>query len=231
MTLAGFLMALWVGLPLKPDLPWAALLALIAAALGALVWHPVLILLKRHGWEPDSTDPYGGRNEARLAGGAAIGLTYYFPLAVLLTFVDVKAHRLPWSEAIWANSAFLFGSTTGGALFYGLRIRSCTYLLGWSHLKQESVLVLLWSALLFGIGLLGYALARAIATRTSLLDAAMSAALVATAPVLLCYFAVGIFILTCVTSQNLREDVRGVVVGVVSMFSLTLAHELYWVGS
>ena len=50
-SLVAFLMAIWANLPLRLDLPWAALLTLLAAALGALVWHPILVILKRLGLE------------------------------------------------------------------------------------------------------------------------------------------------------------------------------------
>ena len=227
--LMSLVLVLWDRLPLELDPAWAALLALIATALGALIWHPILGVLKRRGWEPESTDPFGGRNEARLAGGAAIGLTYFLPLAGLLALVDAKIHNLEWSDAVLANSAFLVGTTVGGALFYGVRIRACTSVHGWSHVYHESVLVLIWSSLIFGLGFIGYAMARAVASAIYMADALLYALIVTAVPVLLCYVAVLIFIKLCVTPQNHRDDARATVVGVFSMFSVTLAHELFWV--
>jgi len=229
LALTTFLVSLWQWLPLELDLPWAALLTLIAMGLGSLIWHAVLGFLKRRGWEPESTDPFGGADEARVVGGAAIGCVYFLPLAGLLAFVDAKTHHLAWSEAIWANFAFLVGTTCGGALFYGTRIRARTSVLGWSHLTHESVLVLVWSLLIFGFGFLGYSVARVAASGMSTADALLYTFIVTAVPVLLCYVAVLIFIQVCVTPRNPQHQARAVVVGLFSMFSVILAHELLWV--
>lgn len=229
LALTTFLISLWKWLPLELDLPSAALLALIAMGLGSVIWHAMLGILKRRGWEPESTDPFGGANEARLAGGAAIGFAYFLPLAGLLTLVDAKIHHLPWRDAVFANFAFLIGSACGGALFYGTRIRARTAALGWSHIKHESVLVLVWSSFIFGLGFSGYCIARAAASAIAMADALLYALIVMAVPALLSYVAVLIFIQVCVTPQNPRTDARAIVVGIFSMFSVILAHELFWV--
>jgi hypothetical protein len=226
--LAIFLIALWIVLPLKVDLPWTVMLAMVGAASGALVWHYALLVLKKYGLEPAESDSFGGRNEVQLFGGITGGLSYYLPLAVLLAMVDVNSHGLRWGAAAWANVAFLLGTASGSAVFHGLRIRHRTDAFGWSHLKHESVLVLTWSSLLFGGGFLFYCTAAALATTRPLLEIPHNALLITLLPVVLCFCTIFLFICVCVTPQNLREDVRGAINGIMSMFAVTLAHELYW---
>lgn len=225
-TLVGAIALLWRIVPTKLDIAWQFLLTCVAGAIGGLLWIVVLSVIKQWGLEPESTNPFGGVSEARLIGGACLGFVYFFPLAASLAFVDIKLHADSLKTALLANSAFLLGSTIGAATFYGLRIRVYVSALGWTHLQQESALVLIWSSLIMGTAIVLYALAIAILSKTSILASLARAALGSLIPILLCYLTVFVFVSCCATADQPHEEARGVFVGVITMWSITLAHEV-----
>jgi hypothetical protein len=223
---AGSLFFLWSLLPTKLDLPSAALLVLIASALGGLFWNPVLNMLKAQGLEPDGTSPFGGSAEARLFGGAAFGCVYFLPLAALLGLADVKIHSVGRSQAVALAGSLLVGATAGSSIFYGLGIRRTTDALGWSHLKQESALVLLWSGLIVGCASCTYAVVggkwQGLPVWGPLWKAGMATGLA----MLICYLTVFLFIRAVTSPGRHYEDVRGVFAAVAITFAMTFAHEL-----
>jgi hypothetical protein len=216
---------MWQIVPTKMSLAETILPSQLAVGFGALMWAVALWKLK--GLEPESTDSFGGGpNEARLIGGACFGFVYFFPLAVWLVFVDIKFHSDSPKTALLSNFAFLVGSSIGAAIFYGSPIRRYVSGLNWSHLQQESVLVLAWSGLIVGAAFAFYTTVSASFSEASIPAALARGAFGSLISMLLCYLMVFIFISCCATSAQPRQDLRGIFVGMLMMWSITAAHEI-----
>jgi hypothetical protein len=217
---------MWKIVPTKMTRAEAFFASQICGGIGALIWVAVLRKLKQWGLEPESTDPFGGdANEARLVGGLCLGFVYFLPLAVWFIRVDTKFHNDAWWIAILSNTAFAIGSAVGAGIFYGAPIRKFVTSLRWSHLLQESVLVLIWSGLILGIAFSLYAALNGALSKTPVWVALTKALIGTLISMLFCLLTVMIFVTCCATSDQPRQGIRGVFVGIIVMWSITQTHE------
>lgn len=204
-----------------------AIISLILGLIGAAMWYWVLIQLKRFGLEPESADSFGGGpNEANFIGGACLGLVYFFPIALWISFVDTKHNGDSFRTSLRAFSAFLFGSTIGSASFYGSHIRAFITDYHWSYLHQESIIVLIWSGLIFGCAYSLYAISISKSTHSPVPSMLLRAMAGLALSMSMCFITVYYFTTFLSTPTDHLQRIRGIAVAIAMFPSIAFAHEI-----
>lgn len=224
-TLIGTLFGLYKLVPTELDFYKLFFLCAMASLAGAGFWNGALWVTKKVGLELESTNPFGGKREPNLYGGAVFGLFYFLPLALTMAFVDTKIHDLPVLAAAASHGLALLGTMTGSALFYGPKIRQRVQRREWPQGKQESWLAIVWSFMLVTPAVFLYEAGKAGWAGAAGAANAGLATLAALGSVFVCYVSVLFFMVLCTHDGDPHEDARGQLMGFVIIFVLGLAHE------